>query len=151
VAHYHAWWEVLVSSAVILLAENKLLVLTVTLEPRDAGICLHDLRLGGAFSCHLALALCKFLLALDRGPVDAVANRLSTAAEDGEGIQPGVVAEDLLPVFGVADIVYALEGFAEFIEIFDRCFVLTCQHEVELQKGGHEAQDYEVHGETCDD
>ena len=54
----------------------------------------------------LVLSLCHFLLGLDSLLVNAVTDGLSTAAEDGEGIKPGVGAEDLAPIFSCTDIVH---------------------------------------------
>lgn len=128
-AHYHSWWEVLISTAIKLTSQHKLLVLSsAALKTWNLGVGLDYLWLSRSFGSELRLALCKFLLTLDRWPVDTISNRLSTAAEYRERIQPGIVSKDLLPVLGSADIVDALKWLSKLIKILNSCFVFASQH-----------------------
>lgn len=78
---------------------------------------------------HLLLflfSLCLLLHALDCFPSDAISNWFSTAAEDGEGVQPWIVTEDLFQIVGSVNIVDTLEWLAFLFKIFDCSLVLCC-------------------------
>lgn len=74
---------------------------------------------------HLLLLRQLLLLTLHRQPVYAVALGLAAAAEDGEGVEPGVDAEDLLPIFIWPNIINTLERLALLVQILNGCLVLA--------------------------
>jgi hypothetical protein len=93
-----------------LVAAHGIVISFVCIEDGSMGNPLNHLALGR--SLLFSLTLSKFLLALDRGPVDAISNWLATSAEDWERIEPWVSSEDLFPVFCGSDIVHTLERLA---------------------------------------
>ena len=81
------------------------------------------------------------------GPVDPITQRLTAAAEDGEGPQVAIAAEDLLPVLAARDVVQALVGVALHLQILDRRLVRQGQLDVELEEHGHQDGDDPVQHE----
>ena len=81
------------------------------------------------------------------GPVDPITQGLTAAAEDGEGPEVAIAAEDLLPVLAARDVVQALVGVALHLQVLDRCLVRQGQLDVELEEHGHQDGDDPVQHE----
>lgn len=71
------------------------------------------------------LSLRLLLHTLNGFPSDSISNRLATAAEDGERVQPWIVSENLLQIVRSVDIVDTLERLALLFKIFDCGLVLS--------------------------
>lgn len=71
------------------------------------------------------LSLRLLLHTLNGFPGDSISNRLATAAEDGERVQPWIVSENLLQIVRSVDIVDTLERLALLFKIFDCGLVLS--------------------------
>jgi hypothetical protein len=59
-----------------------------------------------------------------QGPVDTISQGLSTAHKHGEGPEPLVATEDLLPVVGVANIVDTYVVYTFLVQVLDGCLVV---------------------------
>ena len=85
--------------------------------------------------------------ALDCFPGNPVSHWLAGSTEDWEWVQPRVITENLFQIIRCVDIVDALERLSFLFEVLDRCFVLPCQLNVELQEGGNQEADHSVYYE----
>jgi hypothetical protein len=103
---------------------------------------LHHLALHS--SLLLGLSLSKLLLALDCWPVDAVAHWLAATAKDWEWVQPWICSKDLLPVLLTAHVIDTLKWLSELVQVLNSRLVLTAQHNVELEEGGHQTSDNDI-------
>lgn len=132
--HHHASWKVLVNTVVVLLANDELRVVRLSL---------YHLALSSSVEL-LDLFLLEFLLTLFGRPVYSVSHWLAAVTEDGERIQPRVGTEDLNQVLRLAHVVWRCEGPTLFVEVFNGGLVFTGQHEMELQKCSHQSSHSQV-------
>ena len=71
-------------------------------------------------------------------PINSVAKRLSTAAEDREGPEPLVASENLLPILLVTNVVERLVRLSLHLQVFNGRLVGKGKFDVEFEEHGHQ-------------
>ena len=71
-------------------------------------------------------------------PINSVAKRLSTAAEDREGPEPLIASENLLPILLVTNVVERLVRLSLHLQVFNGRLVGKGKFDVEFEEHGHQ-------------
>jgi len=82
----------------------------------------------------LLFSLFTLLHALHSLPCDAITYGFSTTAENWEGIEPWIVAENLLKIIVWVDVVVTFEWLPLFLQILNSGFIFPGKLDMEFQE-----------------